>query len=154
MKGFEDLARLPNVTAGPTVADGFAKMHAAFTTPEGTAPVSVFLPGLKIKSLSNLREHWAKRARRSSEEKFLTQCALIGQSIPQAERLAISLVRQYGGRQKKMDDDNLRGAFKATRDAVASWLMRDDGEDALTWEYHQERTNDIGIRITITETLK
>jgi len=40
---------------------------------------------------------------------------------------------------RKLDDDNLRGAFKAVRDQVAAWLGVDDADPRVTWAYAQER---------------
>lgn len=36
-----------------------------------------------------------------------------------------------------LDDDNLRGAFKAHRDGVADWLGIDDRDDRVQWRYAQ-----------------
>jgi hypothetical protein len=37
-----------------------------------------------------------------------------------------------------MDSDNLAGAFKALRDAVAALLDVDDGTDRIRWHYRQK----------------
>jgi hypothetical protein len=50
---------------------------------------------------------------------------------------------------RPVDDDNLRGAFKAPRDELAACLGVDDGDTAsVTWVYAQERGL-FGIRVKI-----
>lgn len=41
-------------------------------------------------------------------------------------------------RQKRLDDDNLAGGFKALRDAIAESLGIDDGDDRIEWVYRQQ----------------
>lgn len=44
---------------------------------------------------------------------------------------------------KTLDDDNLRGAFKATRDEIAAQLGVDDGDlPKVQFHYHQARKSD------------
>lgn len=51
-------------------------------------------------------------------------------------RLRVTFTRLASG---TLDDDNLAGAFKACRDAVAAWLGVDDGpRGPVTWAYTQE----------------
>lgn len=45
------------------------------------------------------------------------------------------IARKHSG--QLLDDDNLQGAFKGLRDAIASWLGVDDGNPAIKWEYDQ-----------------
>jgi hypothetical protein len=40
---------------------------------------------------------------------------------------------------RALDDDNLRGALKATRDEVAAWLLVDDRDPRVTWTYAERR---------------
>jgi hypothetical protein len=55
--------------------------------------------------------------------------------------------------QKKLDDDNVRGALKAIRDGIADALGTDDGSECLSWAYAQETDRLMqGVRITITIT--
>ena len=37
-----------------------------------------------------------------------------------------------------LDDDNLRGAFKAIRDEIAAWIGYDDRDDRIRWQYAQQ----------------
>lgn len=41
-------------------------------------------------------------------------------------------------RQKRLDDDNLAGGFKALRDAIADSLGIDDGDPRIEWIYRQQ----------------
>lgn len=41
-------------------------------------------------------------------------------------------------RQKRLDDDNLAGGFKALRDAIADSLGIDDGDERIEWIYRQQ----------------
>ena len=54
-----------------------------------------------------------------------------------AERRRIRMIRISPG---KLDDDNLRGAFKAIRDGIAKFFGVDDGDvNRWQWEYDQEK---------------
>jgi hypothetical protein len=119
---------------------------------------------LAIKSENKIRgRNWHAIHRASKKTKEIV-AQLLGQHFPQARhyldalepptrnRFTITLTRHSAGR---LDDDNLRGAFKDTRDAVAFWLgfrkkqivkskgervEREIGEDThacLTWHYDQ-----------------
>jgi hypothetical protein len=54
---------------------------------------------------------------------------------------------RLGGRE--LDDDNLQSSMKATRDAVATCFMADDGDRRFQWRYSQEPSKEVGIRIEI-----
>jgi len=64
---------------------------------------------------------------------------------------SVTLVRFSAG---FLDDDNLRGAFKAVRDEVAKWLGVDDGDvDRVRWLYAQEpaRRGEFAIRVEVQD---
>lgn len=50
---------------------------------------------------------------------------------------------------REMDDDNLRGALKASRDGIAKALWIDDGDPRIQWEYAQEKSKTYGVRVEI-----
>lgn len=52
-----------------------------------------------------------------------------------------------------LDDDNLRGSFKAVRDQIASWLGIDDGHERIRFVYAQEgcKRGISGIRIEVRD---
>lgn len=113
------------------------------------------LTGLEIQvpialpSASNLREHWGAKARRvlaqrratalsfkalmATRETLLALPVRISELMP-VFPLAVTLTRQSP---RKLDDDNLRGAFKAVRDEVAAQLGVDDGSALVEWRYAQ-----------------
>jgi len=48
-----------------------------------------------------------------------------------------------------LDDDNLRGALKGVRDAVADWLGRNDNDQHIHWRYAQLRGSKGEYAVTI-----
>lgn len=115
-------------------------MHAAFEIP------------VKIVSEMNWRGHWAERHRRMKRQKELAHgycAAFLGRLAVRPTRCRIVLTRIKGYRQRDYDGDNLQSAFKAVRDGIALYLGIDDGDDALTWEYRQEKGRAAGVRVEI-----
>jgi hypothetical protein len=116
--------------------------------------VTVDVPGLRIRSAMNLREHWATRNRRGNDEKLAVAVALL--SLPQhvaesacvhAGPMVVTFTRLAP---RELDTDNLAGGFKACRDQVAKWLGRDDSpRGGVDWRYAQEQAKDYGVRIHI-----
>lgn len=104
------------------------------------------LTGLEIQvpialpSASNLREHWATRARRVKSQRAATalsfKALMVTREALPAFPLAVTLTRQSP---RKLDDDNLRGACKAVRDEVAAQLGVDDGSALVEWRYAQAK---------------
>jgi len=117
--------------------------------------LSCTLP-IKTVSILNVREHWAKRAKRSKLHRTTANAMLRTYGTPGDHwrgafpiRFTITLTR-IGGR--TLDTDNLGSALKATRDGVADWLGIDDGDKRLTWQYGQEpkkRKQPPGVRVDI-----
>lgn len=91
-------------------------------------------------SESNKREHWTVSHKRHKSQKFQTRIGLLEEHIPQKLPVKITLTR-YSPR--KLDDDNLRGALKYIRDAVAEHFItgkapgRADDDPRMTWDYSQ-----------------
>lgn len=50
---------------------------------------------------------------------------------------------------KRMDCDNATSATKFVRDAIASWLGVNDGDDAIVWVYRREIAPAFGVRAEI-----
>ena len=92
----------------------------------------------------NDREHWRTRSRRVKAEKDAVLAMLI--RMPKCMRYVINLTRISPG---TLDGDNLQGALKAVRDAVAIRLGMDDASPMLTWHYAQERGKEFAVRIEI-----
>ena len=123
-----------------------------------TATVTV---RISLPSASNLREHWSVKAKRTKQQRTAAYAALL--SSPGARELVGAWrIAKANGRvivaaigmtrigQKKLDDDNVRGALKAIRDGIADALGTDDGSECLSWAYAQETDRIMqGVRITI-----
>lgn len=123
----------------------FAPALATFAFPRWT----LVLP-LLVVSEANQREFWAKKYRRKIAQQAVLAAAwprLVADRAPQAP-CRITLTR-LGGR--RLDSDNLAGAFKHVRDEIARQLGIDDGDPRLTWIYSQEPGGAVGIRIEIEE---
>ena len=140
------LSAAPGVTKPPAVPDGAVR--------SGAAPppwrVTLTLPGLGLTSRSNAREHWTTRRRRDRAEEVAVRLAWAGAGLggwhPPLP-LTVVMVRLGG---KPMDDDNLGGAFKALRDALAELLGVDDGDPRVRWRPRQSPGPARSVRISIT----
>lgn len=96
--------------------------------------LSVVLP-LHTVSEANGREHWAKKSRRVREHRS-TACHTIRLARKPPVPVVVTLTRIAP---RALDDDNLRGALKATRDGVADAFGLDDRDPRIKWRYCQER---------------
>ena len=126
---------------------------AAAVTPDRITLV-VTVPGCKVVSEANRRDHWAVKRRRARDQASLTHAALIGVGSDARDRIrAAPFVRvkftRVGG--KKLDSDNLVGAFKSVRDALAKWLRVDDGSDRLRFDWPVQECGETGVRIELAE---
>lgn len=106
----------------------------------GDALVRVYELPIPTKSESNQREHWAARAKRAKWQRN-TAKLLLWMPLDGCRRsdmaVTVTLTRIAP---RRLDDDNLRGALKAVRDAVADALGHaDDSHPRLTWAYAQRR---------------
>lgn len=118
---------------------------------------------LKLPSASNLREHWAKKARRVKAQRFATQVALHGKAVLPDIRewrehllwkhplhLEVTLTRVAP---RMLDGDNLQAAFKAVRDEIADALGVDDGDARVRWLYGQRKglVKEYAVEVEILE---
>lgn len=111
--------------------------------------IEVTIP-LKTVSEANAREHWRIKHKRSKSQR-VTAKMIIGEQLWKgryALPLAISFAR-IG--KKKLDSDNLQGAFKAVRDGVADALSINDGDDRIVWNYTQEVGPSYAVRIKLEQ---
>jgi len=109
--------------------------------------IDVTLP-LRLVSLSNQREHWAKRAKRAKQERrnaFVIVRSRLDWQEAQKLPTVVTLTR-IGKR--LLDDDNLRGACKSVRDGVADFLGVNDADPRVEWKYDQEK-GEYAVRIRI-----
>jgi hypothetical protein len=96
--------------------------------------ISLTLP-VTVVSEMNRRDHWAVRKKRFDKQADVLFRGIValawydqvhGYLWPWRFPVMVKLTRLYN-RGPAMDDDNLRGAFKAVRDAIAEWAGVDDG---------------------------
>lgn len=118
------------------------------------------IPGLRIVSESNVREHWSKKNRRANGSKskktptlgqrptvrFVLQTKATKPAFP----CVIRLVRIAP---RKLDQGNIAAAMKHVQDGCADWIGIDDRRDDLVkYEYMQEQASKTyGLRIEIVE---
>ncbi len=100
--------------------------------------MTVTIP-LRTVSESNARDHWVKRAKRTKQARTtvgLVVGAMVrsGAVAPPCE-VFMTRVAPSGG----LDDDNVRGALKATRDGIADALGITDNDVRVAWHYAQRR---------------
>lgn len=117
--------------------------------------VVVTIPGLRVKSEMNLREHHMVTYRRKREQKDITRLFLaqLGKTTRNALAAAPRVVVRFtriGG--KSLDTDNATTAFKFVRDSVAEWLGKDDGlNSGIEWVMPPAQENgEYGIRIELS----
>lgn len=96
---------------------------------------------LKIISVANRREHWAKRYRRAKAHR---DAAIVIRWHP-----VPCVVRLTRIAPQLMDDDNITMGFKALRDGIADRLRVDDGCPDVHWEYYQELGKQYSCRVEI-----
>lgn len=110
----------------------------------------------------NNRENWRVANRRKKAEAEAVHIAVAGCVMLAGERVRLVDVLPAMGRKpvevtlvrvapsSGLDDDNLRGALKGVRDAVALALGREDDRESetLAWNYRQER-GAWGVRVEV-----
>lgn len=85
---------------------------------------------IRLASTANLREHWAKRAKRAKAHR---KAALVIDKHPLP--CVVTIIR-CGSR--PMDSDNLAISAKHIRDGIADRLGVDDADPRIEWRYDQE----------------
>lgn len=110
--------------------------------------IAVDIP-IKTVSAMNVREHWAKRAARAKRHRQSARDAMHSIPIPWMP-VTITMIRRSAG---TLDDDNLRGALKATRDGIADAYSVADNDPRITWCYGQEKCprGKYGVRVEVTQ---
>lgn len=110
--------------------------------PPKVSKITVEWPML-LPSMSNARMHWAHKARKVKAQRASAALALrahgVGWRLEPLEKdghLIVWLERQAP---RKLDDDNLRGAFKGVRDEVAAFFHVPDNHPTLSWCYRQTK---------------
>lgn len=104
---------------------------------------------LAVPSCANLREHWAKKAKRTTDQRTAVRFAIRAHidGMPRELPLTVTLTRMS---QRFLDDDNLAHAFKAIRDGVADALgVSDAPGSGVAWRYEQEKSKTACVRIEV-----
>jgi len=96
------------------------------------------VPGL------NAREVWRAHALRVKREREAVAWTLTRYEKPSIP-CSVQLIRSAPSR--GLDDDNLSGALKGVRDAVATWLGIDDRHRAQVAYFYDQRTGPWGVEI-------
>lgn len=91
---------------------------------------------MRTKSEANQREHWRAKAARVAKQRALVELAFRAAYTRQPFPLLITMMRVAPC---ALDDDNLAGSMKATRDSVASVLGIDDRDPRVSWRVAQRR---------------
>lgn len=87
----------------------------------------------------NDRGHWRTRAKKVKLERAAIGWSLATLTKPAAFPVTV-LLRRVSPSYIPIDDDNLPGALKACRDAVATWIGVDDGDRTrVRYAYDQRR---------------
>lgn len=103
--------------------------------PDGGKDTIIWIP-VHLVSESNAHEHWRKRQVRAK-----TQHEMVKHFLRKVEKptlpCVVTLTRISP---RPLDSDNLRGAAKHARDAVAAWMgLPNDRVETVTWEYNELR---------------
>lgn len=111
--------------------------------------ITVRLP-LRVRNLTNEREHWAVRGARTKKEHKAVQLALASQAKHVRFPCVVRMTRVIGYRGRELDDDGNVAAFKGVRDAICKCLGIDDGpKSPARFQYAQVRGEAWGIIIEI-----
>ena len=117
---------------------------------------SLSIPGLRLVSESNQREHWTVTHRRSRDQRWVVYAALrsTGAALPSLP-VTILLTRIAP---RALDTDNAVASCKHVQDGVADWLAGgylagQDRQSGLTWQYTQRhgKPQQYGLDIAITK---
>lgn len=144
MKISKDLEKKVLDLAGAGKAD--RKPRPARKLAAGWA-VELTLPCV-VRSEANQRCHWVERKRRFDVQRQTLHAVVLQADLGEwYPPLPCVVTFTHVGR--RMDDDNLAGAFKGLRDALADRVLGvDDGDDQIGWRYLQEPGTP-GVRVRI-----
>lgn len=104
--------------------------------------ISVTLP-IKTVNTSNVREHWAARAKRAKAHRGAAAMFVRRQWPPMGPESLLDLgfvVTMTRVAPRELDDDGNVTSLKAVRDGVADALgLKSDRDPRVTWEYAQAK---------------
>lgn len=114
------------------------------------------IPGLRLVSEANQREHHMAKHRRAAKHRALGR-NVVGIDLRRDRPtlpLTVTITKLGAG---LIDSDNLAGSAKALRDGIADVLretsgLRDDGDARVTWVVKQERAprGTHAVRVEVT----
>ena len=112
--------------------------------------IAVTIPGLRLASPLNARQHWRARAAAAKRQRAIARLCLSAHPRPTGP-VVVTVTRVAP---RALDSDNLSGACKSVRDGVADWLGVDDGAaeraGLVAWQCAQEtQAKFYAVRITI-----
>ena len=106
----------------------------------------IYLP-LRVVSEANAHTHWRVRQKRAKAQRHALAYAWNVSDMPTGHKpTEVTLVRLAP---RKLDSDNVVGAFKHVRDEVALLCGFDDRDESVTWSYAQERAPEYGVRVEV-----
>jgi len=111
---------------------------------------------IRLQSYANMAEHWRRKVQRKKKHNELLDAYFFVQQLEIKPPCRITLVRVAP---RKLDDDNLRFAFKNVLDRIGKYLMPEkkvghaDGSGLIQVDYQQTRgkPNEYKINIIIEE---
>lgn len=106
---------------------------------------TILIPGLKLESEANKREHFRVKAGRVKKQKQVVSLCLLREIFPPLPVLC-RIVR-VGCRE--LDSDNLAGSAKHCRDAIAAHYGIDDRDSRIEWDVTQEKGKAYAVRIEL-----
>lgn len=137
----------PGVTVRRHAAHPKRKPHAVpcLVSVGGVTSLRIRIP-LRLPSLPNCTGlHWRQLGKLKREQKETVAYYLKDAIVPPLPA-TVTLTR-VGPR--KLDGDNLAGAFKAVRDSVADAYGVDDGDERYTWICKQRLGKEYAVEIEI-----
>jgi hypothetical protein len=96
----------------------------------------IYIP-VRTRSEANLREHWAKRAKRAKAQRTIARIVTSAWVLKLCGWISVPVVTLVRVAPRKLDSDNLAGSLKAIRDGVADALGISDGSLSVEWVYRQ-----------------
>jgi len=125
--------------------------------PSVFVPPGTFIVGVATYSITNSRDIRASIGRKGNQRRAVA--LLLGRHhealmqfaddwLHKGRPLRITLIRLAP---RSMDDDNLQGALKYIRDGVAEFMGVDDNSSRIDWEYGQQKSDRMGVRVELVK---
>jgi hypothetical protein len=135
-----------------SLSPALLKLRDALTVVDEREPVAGFTLPLATVSEANSHAHWRQRSTRAKAQRdavtlvLASSKAFLRARLEQMGRrgLVVLLVRVAP---RELDSDNLAGALKACRDAVAAVLGVDDREPRITWVVDQRKNKAAAVEV-------